>query len=435
MLTTAQEGDDTGRTIGDLVLVDAIDLYSLDLDGTLNQATLSPDGSTIISGGLGDLCVLDVDTLTSECTIFDDELPQVLAFIWSPDSRFVALEHTGLRTLTDGDIVLYDVENNQLINRTDDGEAQIGTFGMETDGPEPLLDIAPTWGDENGDLYFVRYRPREDDLETLMRIPGPGSGSGLMGMNSDDTADELTTDSDPEIITQLSGTLDLLSVYMNPPVVFDGPMAVSPDGTQMALSVRPIDRDSTQRGIWILDLESDEFTQIASSEQFYSLGLPTDEDGEDIPLDLHALEWTADGIFVFGWDSMFMGTGVNQNLFFIDDETFEISPVFDLSGFGDFRDYATREETNGLIRPMFANIMPDESAILYADQIALCRDFGSACGLWAIPLPYDPDFEPVLLTEMDPEALNPLWDMSIGQNDTQVRVLIHNMVYTFEYQQ
>lgn len=435
-VSTAQE-DEAQHPLSDLVLVDVLNLSELDLQGRLSNAKLSPDGNFIAYEGEEGICILAVDLRSSACPEYfpDQRPPRVLSLMWSPDSRFIAIEQPSLQFLQDGDIILYDLETAQYINRTDDGrDESLGFIGERTEEPPPPVDISPTWADESGDLYFIRWLSGEDeDIEELMRIPGPGAGSGFMGLGGGDVS-ELTSDIEPEAVLRLSDVLENpLTIYTVPPALFDGPIAVSPQGDRIAMVVRDRSRDSTQSGIWIYDIPSGEFTQVIAQDELLGIGLPT-LDQDTFRFELASIEWTNAGILLWTSSQMLMNN-VMTTVFQIDDTDFRITPVFPLAQFDDMGDYLARENIQGLMRPMLISILPDESALIYAESGSLCNNFPAYCGIWAMPLPYSADNNPVLLAEIDPESTVPAnFELSVGASDDRMRVLVHNLVYTFEYE-
>ena len=433
MGTSAQEDDDDDkRSLSDLVLVDTVSLDDIAPDDstTPREAVISPDGTAVALAGREGICIILIDLRTGSCPEYDStgQPPDAFILHWSPNSRYIAIEQPTLQFLRDGDIIIYDTESNQYLNRTDDNSE--ANLYRDEDGPEPLVDIAPIWADESGDLYFVRWQPQADDLETLMRIPGPGGGPSIMGVGIGGGADEILTDSEPELVTTLTGTLDRLTLYMIPPHAFDGPMAISPNGDQMALLIRPNDRDSEQRGLWILDLSSGEMSLAVPYADFVGVGVPFGMD--DGPMfNLMGAEWTEDGIIVWPFDGA-RSFDLTTTVYKVDEETFAVTPLIDLSAFDDMNVYLERDSVNGIVKPYYANIMPDESAIIYADNLGNCNDNPVYCGIWALPL--EADAEPILLTTFDPQTAAPFnFSLSVGMNENQIRVLLHNTIFTFEY--
>jgi hypothetical protein len=261
-----------------------------------HSAVISPDGERIIfqrdTNTRGMICVYQFSTNATTCTDIGERLNEFLGGFWSPDGRYLALnmDLVGLRFLRDIDILLYDTQENRLINRTNDGVDPRDDFfgeGSEETRAKIWMDVAPTWS-PNGDLYFFRnsVNPENDEwVADLLKIP----------------ASDITGTGEPEVILRYPSDR-AFPVYRSDSDKLDGAMSISPNGQYLAYSAMSNDNEDPNNGIWIIDLAQKSvkihlsyarlpvvmagaplwWVQKASENGILGIGIP------------HSLEWSAD---------------------------------------------------------------------------------------------------------------------------------------------
>ena len=94
---------------------------------------------------------------------------------WAPDSSAVAFSEDTPRLFVDSDIYVFEVETGELVNLTDDGDAELDIIGGN---PQPVdVDLAPAWSPDSQHLVFARTvfgGEIEDPGTVLMTIPRAG---------------------------------------------------------------------------------------------------------------------------------------------------------------------------------------------------------------------------------------------------------------------
>lgn len=210
-------------------------------------STISPDGERIIfqrdTANTGMICVYQFATNASTCTDIGERIPEFIGGFWSPDGRYLVLnmDVEAIQRLIDIDILIYDTQENRLINRTDDNVSYDDRFigeGSDEIRAKIWIDMAPTWS-PNGDLYFFRNAidPSVDEWRAdLMRIP----------------ASDITGTSPAEVILRHSSDIPFPVFRLDRDTLY-GAMSISPNGQYLAFSSmsRP---DDTTNGIWIINL-------------------------------------------------------------------------------------------------------------------------------------------------------------------------------------
>ena len=222
-----------------------------DLDVSLSiPASLSPDG-TMLAWEIPDGICIKAQDQSNDCT----ELPEQFGgraplLQWSPDGRYIAFQENALIYLVDADVWLFDVEKRAFINRTNDGDAKFGFGEIETD---IWLDTVMTWGPDN-QIYLLRTA-----IEAGKDLSG--STYELLQINPDS--------GDTTVVQDLTGLFDPFPVYYQQQYSLEGTMTVSPDATQMVMSVAEQDRESPNNGIWLIDLSGNNTPQqIGTIDQF-----------------------------------------------------------------------------------------------------------------------------------------------------------------------
>jgi|GEM_PF-2203529 len=286
------------------------------VDEGVRSAYLSADGTQFVYQSESDtICIHTINTRATNCATSElalDDRPT--GFFWSPDGRYIAFHADFLRMFVDADVWVYDVENGNFINLTDDGSDARMAFSGEIE-TTTWLDFAITWGPDNL-LYVIRQTvtPQDDGLQ--------GGVHELIQVDPDS--------GDTTVIANLTNTFELGDIFEGFIYSFDGTMAVSPDATQMAVSVIPRERDDPKHGIWLIDLTTGDFEQITTSSSV-TIGVSEDALEENSRFITNGIGWTADstGLFTFSSDPTFglVGGMVHH----IDIASGAVTPVLDMS--------------------------------------------------------------------------------------------------------
>ena len=285
----------------------AIGSDELDLRG----AVISPSGLLMAYPTGRRFCIYAFAAQTLDCVPMPDSLTSLAPrLVWSPDERMIAMHEDFHRFLFEPDIWLFDVENRQFIHRTDD-DAQ----GRWSTLQAPLFDWLPTWHPQ-GDLYFFRTA----DLQTteLYRI----------------RASELRSSSSPELIPRTMRWLThpaYGSVYDLGFNGLAGVSAFSPDGTQLALVVRPPQINDPFSGVWIIRPESGTARQVVPRSQL-TKGLPAYITDAQFFV-VTALSWTSDGELIISAELPAPGpeNPLFSMLYRVSIRTGELTPLIDFS--------------------------------------------------------------------------------------------------------
>ncbi|MDX2075249.1 MAG: hypothetical protein SFZ02_02370, partial [bacterium] len=213
------------------------------------SAVISPNGEMIVVSRMNretdrdSICVYRFSSNATTCIDIGEDFPRFFGGFWSSDSRYLVLntDIEATRFFNEMDILIYDSQENRLINRTDDGV--IGNDFIRRDSADERarawMDVAMTFA-PNGDLYFFRNAidPSVDEWRAdLMRIP----------------ASDITSTSTPEVIFR-HPTDRGFPVYRTDSDILDGIMSISPNGQYLAYSAMSNDADDPNNGIWIIDL-------------------------------------------------------------------------------------------------------------------------------------------------------------------------------------
>ncbi len=358
-----------------------IDLVNENKIAPSSPIALSPDGTTIVWEGNDELC-LQVINEVKECIALPERFEGRVAFFeWSPDGRYISFQENALIYFTDADIWVVDVEEQAIINLTDDGDAEFGFNEIEID---IWLDTVMTWGPDN-QIYLLRTaieagKSRDDRTFELLRIDPDSSEATL--------------------IQDLTGRFDQFPVYYQQQFSLDGVMSVSPDASQLAISVLEFDPDSTNNGIWIVDLVGENDPQhIATPEQFmtgYSSEIYEDSDRYAI----ESLAWDADGTGLYVFALSAIETFPASMVYHMYLDSGDIIPLIDLTAYT--KDelleaaYIGEDGVSPLAETDFIPFTP----VLSPDYRGLILANSSRTGILAIP--FDGQFgEPVILYEAD----------------------------------
>jgi hypothetical protein len=258
------------------------------------SAVISPDGTRIAwyDPGVDDygaVCDITLATNTVGCGIVPRDFDSRPEYVrWSPDSRYITFTQEWVRTLGEPDLWVYDTTTQTVTNLTDDNISRLSFGGESREGESagPLwVEMAYTWG-QDGNVYFVRTdAPDAADLDI--------SSTGLYRI--------APTGGEATLVRDLGGIVSRFSVYQIGSFDLNGSLVVSPDATQIAFVVRPIDRDDPNAGVWVMPLSAEgEALQILTPADF-TTGLPSNIDPDVSPLMLSGLAWAPDqnGLFVY----------------------------------------------------------------------------------------------------------------------------------------
>lgn len=330
---------------------------------------LSPDGTRLAGFGDGQLCIFDVTSGLATCTPAPADLtapPETLA--WSPDGTRIAFSADVFREFAEGDIWVFDVAGRTFTNRTDDGVAQLTT---DID-PATRLDYAPTWDAATGALYFVRSVP----------VPLEGGQFGwsleLMRFAAPDAVE-------PERVLDFTGVFPPFSLFRTLPLRFlNSPLAISPDGTRLALLVRPTDPDDVRGGVWLLDM-NDVSSRVRLTRARLPLGLPDWEPSDT--MFVTGLAWASDGSgLVVATTDPSDNRAIAANVHFVDVSDGQITPLLDFSRADrtDFFSFSADEYPLTFFVPQSATMSQAGNTVLTFGAVS--GEVGPA-GLLAIPVP------------------------------------------------
>jgi len=339
---------ETGVSIDDINYTSVIELEE-DFDINVRTAYLSATGTQLAYLGPEDtICVYTIVDDTQVCNEWPQSFRgQPTALQWSPDGRYIAFHQDFLRMFTEADIWVYNIQDDIFTNLTDDGVDNVG-FGDDIE-QETWFDFATAWGPDNL-IYGVRQTvlPDTDSIQ---------DGTHEIIQVNPDTGETTT-------LVDLTNTIEFGSIYEFPQYALNGTMAVSPDATQMAVTVANPRAEEPINGIWLIDFASGDIEQIASSTAL-QVGLPADifEDGPNrgyIPV---GIAWDGDstGLFTTTIDSINFGGMVHH----IDLNSGDIIPAIDLSDFTveEFRNSADEGDSD-LIVPLSAALAPDYQGVV-----------------------------------------------------------------------
>jgi hypothetical protein len=395
------------------------------------HARLSPDGNRLAWFNVDELCILTFSPASQNCTDVSESI-QIARLTWSPDSNVLALEEDVFRLFIEGDLWLYDAENDRLFNRTDD-KTDGNLIQSNEDEPPPLVDYLPTWA-PNGDLYFFRWEPEADEdnpsIGGIYHIPG--NSGGILGLGGGDG--ELFETTEPELVAQINQEDRIFSIYN---AMFDSPdgtASISPDGSQMAVIIRPSVRDDPVAGIWLFDLSTGDAEQIVNlttgmQEETPLPGLP--EWAE--PLMFNGLTWYGDQIVFMMSNANAQFAPIGWNAYLLDPATGDYESLLDFTGIEAEADYFTRDAINGLVPPRFSIVLPEDDLFIYGSSDSTVTRISGGDRVWALPLD-NPDAEPQAIATLDLELLPSITSATYGRDGDQLRLLINGVIYNFEVQ-
>ncbi len=380
----------------------------------LRNAVISPDASMLAWNNREGLCIYTFADGETDCTPFPELYRDDNPMTWSPDSAYLTFTENFFVQFREPDIWLFDVESRMFFNRTDD--RQIGNLLRPPDGDRPrYLDVLPTWNPVTGDLYFLRSEEMElfgNNVRTTQ----------LMRIAADDVPVWAV---EPEEVLNLTLQFEIpFSIYNPTNYTLNGALAFSPDGTQLAMLVRPNDLQSPDWGLWSYNVESGDLDRLATVEEL-NAGLP---DWLESPLFPEGVAWSGENLVVSLYPFAFDGLLVTNQVVYLDMATGEITPLVDFSGI-EQPDLFTTDPATG-IAPVFdvpraSVVMPDGSALLYQNVTP-----DGVAGFSALALPPTSN-APARWWETDPVPPLPLNAPSAGQDGDTVRIVTAGYLVTY----
>lgn len=348
-------------------------------------AELSPDGSRVAwlvpeeARRLATLCIAEIPDGGQNCFTAEDYrgLPYRLA--WSPDGEWLAFSEDSAAQALESDIWLFNVENGEVTNRTDD---QASGRYAEVEG-DYALDYLPMWDPATGLVYFWRSSPDGDggfDLN-LMRL-------------------DPNTEADPVVVRTLGKSLgDGLVRFGWQRFYLQGPSAIAPDGSQLAVAIVPAQEMdlSASKALWLIDLvdESVEPSQLVNALAWQT-ALPQ---WSSQPAVARGLQWTADGK---GIVVAALSSDLRLPLlltYYVEASSGDVTPLVDFSSSRDRAAFFRMDAAGNAMRmlvPWTIALAPNANVVL------LVTDVGGAVRVLGAPLPPEEDSMAVLYEHLSP---------------------------------
>lgn len=365
-----------------------------DLDANIGRFSyLSPDGTQLAYESDDSICVYTIASQSETCTVLPETAEKPTNLYWSPDGQYVAFHQDFIRLFIESDVWLYEVETEKLVNLTDDGVEDYGFGGVEE---ETWLDLAITWGPDN-QIYVVRIvaKPSDDSIrnaEFLLLKVDPESG-------------EVST------VEDLTGIIDPTSIYdFSDNISLDGALSVSPDASQLAVSVAGFGDSVSQNGIWLIDLIGVDEPQYAVTSSDLQIGIHPDFTERADNFSTQGIAWDVEGDGLFTISQNFTSVPILL-IHHIDLVTGEVIPLFDISAFTMDDLMASSDDELPLIStlPQGVVLTPDFSGIVTVNIV----DDVASFSLYE----FDGEFgEPITLFEAEVDIAYGM--MQMGQNGT-----------------
>lgn len=287
----------------------------------LRTAVISPDGETIAWYERDDtlsICLYSLETAQKECypDTSDSSWAPTSGLRWSPNSRYISFHPNFSQQFREPDIWVFDTENHQFTNYTDDGFSGGLTMLRGPEGKDPAHDILPVWNPQvENELYFFRITKGAEGFETALY---------LLNIES----------SEVQLVQDLSSILPLgISVYDAAGAeiqMLSGRAAISSDGTHMVFIVIHPDYEEPRNGIWLLDLTGETQPRQIGSLSLTDTGFPTwQDDTLQFP---NGLGWLSNTTLVVSTlSNQVSNVGISGNIYIINIETEAITPLMDFS--------------------------------------------------------------------------------------------------------
>ncbi len=420
--TTAAHPATRPTRVGDwsVTHIQSLDQLSefLGMDIDARSARLSTDGLKIAwtdADGQA-ICIGNIDA-AARCYPWPAGMRSSDLF-WSPDSRLIATHADALIERYEPDIWLLDVTGGVYTNLTDDGIDQLTNN-------DSLIDITPVWNPVSGDLYFFRMTLGRNNMTNVLHRIAAGP-DGIPGGLPQPVADLSTTFSQPFTVYNFEGLFSL-----------DGSAAISPDGTQLAILVRPSPYNCEQSAIWLVDLASGMPRPLAAWPDIRLAGMPDWYDAKgDAP---DGLAWMPDGrtVLVLDANPDYYNDSLGPMARLIDIGTGAITPLLDFQHAANREQFFAAESGYGALwsydRQYGGVLLPDGSAFVYFN--VLKPESGEqSYGFSAIPLSPAVTGQPLRLQTMSQADFDyaPMVETSAGMSAGTMRVLTSGYLLTFE---
>ncbi len=359
-------------------------------------ASVSPDGTMIARVEKDSICLFTFADGKDNCIAWPKTLRSPTVLYWSPDSKYIAMHENVFVYLLDSDIWLLDVKAQTITDITDDG--YLGDVLKLP--PTAFLDYLPTWNPATGELYFFRTHRSSDSGKTSYTL---------------DLYRFASIGGDPELVAQYTDDLPgPLSVYEAQYPMLDGASAISPDGKQMAILVRPAQKDDPGHGIYLLDLAGKEKPKrILDTTAGLTAGLPSWM--QPLPL-VSGLSWTADskGLIFMAEDNTGSLKGPARMIYHLDVATAKVTPLLDFTAVKDAASfYQIDGQGNSPINavPMAAVYLPSKNVVLTYSGLAQ----GNKISITALRFPPD-KVESVVLHTIETPSIIPMYTMSVSSD-------------------
>jgi Tol biopolymer transport system component len=366
-------------------------------------AELSPDGSQVAwlvpgeAQRVASLCIAQIVDGGQNCFPVDGYQGLPYHLVWSPDREWLAFSEDPAAQALESDIWLYDVENGDVTNRTDEQAA--GRYADLED--DYVLDYLPMWDPATGMLYFWRSSPDGDgsfDLD-LMRL-------------------DPTTEAEPVVVRSLGKSLgDGLVRFGWQRFYLQGPSTIAPDGSQLAVAIAPAQEMdlSASKSLWLIDLvdESAEPTQLVTSLAWQA-ALPQ---WANQPAVARGLQWTADGQ---GIVVAALSSDLRLPLlltYYVDAGSGEVTPLVDFSSSRDRAAFFRMDAAGNAMRflvPWTVAMVPNANVVL------LVTDMAGAARVLGAPLPPQENGVSVLYEHVSPGY--EVWTRSSSGSNGEVLV-------------
>lgn len=278
----------------------------------------------------------------------------------SPDGRYSVYHDNAALYFRDSDLLLTDRDAGLVRNLTED-DYDGDLLDLLSEGPPPgldavMIDYAPVWSHDSREIYFVRTPLTADDAEAtgIYRVPVEGGTPTL-------------------IATLGSGREYFYSIYASRMAQLDGAMSLSPSGRYLA-AVQNY-RNFETSVVSVIDVQTGIVSDVVGLPSL-SVGMP---DNASAVL-LAGVDWLPDesGLLIALQNPM-IGGGSSVVQFTLADET--ITPLVDLSDVNEAEFDAEGPNSPRLLQPLYAGVLSDNSAIVWAGQNR------GEMSVWWAPLP------------------------------------------------
>lgn len=363
----------------------------------IRTLTLSPNAQQLAWIDRREICVYTLADAAQSCTPLPDTFAGSASSLkWSPDGNYLVFYESLFVEALESDLWLLDVQNQTLLNRTDDS-----ITGSYIGNDAALQDYTPVWAGHT--LYFFRTTAQGDRHATaLYRLPDLLSG-------------------DPELVTDFSPLTDEpFAAFEASTDTLAGAAALSPDGNALAFLLRNPGNEAME--VWLVDLADGTGEIVATAEDFTGIGLPNWVEGQ--PLYLNGLAWLPDQSGLIISSSVQGRRPTPFTAYQLDLASQQVTPLLDFSDLAD-EDSLMSADENGLTPiqqlPQGSFQIPDASATLIANYAADAFNF-----YWV-----QAGTAPIHVASAPVENFAPSAH-SIGQDGSLIRVLFAGNIFTFE---